>query len=199
MRVWSAGAAVVLVAALAAASCGRDKPKQGSGTGGAIGSGGKAPTGGSGGGAGSGQGSGGSAGDGSAGNGGGSGGRPPIGGSGGERSWDAGADDPACPFGVPPTSCPTADARCVLTPSSTSCIACIGGSRLWRLDPPVAGPVLCMCLVTGPGNTWYCPGVTLSPGAGPIGDCHVDSNLSCADAKDLFVDDHCAEPAPCSP
>jgi hypothetical protein len=103
-----------------------------------------------------------------------------------DGSTDDGGDRSPCPQPFADgDSCAVENLAC--TPPR-ECRRCVGGFRLM----PLASWSMCICHA----GRWGC---LPPPLTGTVIDCFVDQPLACKDAKDLYLDPACTEPAPCSP
>jgi len=104
----------------------------------------------------------------------------------GDAGTSDGPDYPPCPLPFAAGSdCAIESLACAPPPE---CRRCVGGFRL--MPRPATYPCICRA------GRWTC--LPPSP-IGPVGDCFIDEPLSCDEARDVYRDPGCTEPAPCSP
>ena len=114
----------------------------------------------------------------------GNGGAAGGGGVGGDGNADGG-DYLPCPQPIPAGTACAVEAQLCVPPFE--CRRCVGGFKL----VPFRSPLPCVCRA----GQWDCRLLT----SNEVGDCFVDEPLSCENARDVYLDSDCTEPAPCSP
>ena len=94
------------------------------------------------------------------------------------------SENPPCPqpFAIGST-CAVENLVCTPPPE---CRPCVGGFKL----VPIPAWYACFCHA----GQWDC-----LPPSSMMGDCFVEEPLSCKNARDVYLDPACTEPAPCSP